>query len=122
MENYALAERWPVVASCRDAVIWLEIQVNLGLAPRTIEAYARGLTDYLTVCGKSGVDPLTAGRVEIARYVRDLTERPSRRGVNVVSLDSGVGLANATLQQRLVAVRLFYDHLVEEGKRETNPV
>jgi site-specific recombinase XerD len=122
VENYALAERWPVVASCRDAVIWLEIQVNLGLAPRTIEAYARGLTDYLTVCGKSGVDPLTAGRVEIARYVRDLTERPSRRGVNVVSLDSGVGLANATLQQRLVAVRLFYDHLVEEGKRETNPV
>jgi integrase len=42
--------------------------------------------------------------------------------VNVVALDSGVGLANATLQQRLVAVRLFYDHLVEEGKRETNPV
>ena len=57
-----------------------------------------------------------------ARYVRDLRERPSRRGVNVVALDSGVGLANATLQQRLVAVRLFYDHLVEEGKRETNPV
>ena len=31
-------------------------------------------------------------------------------------------MANATLQQRLVAVRLFYDYLVEEGKRETNPV
>ena len=28
------------------------------------------------------------------------------------------GLANATLQQRLVAVRLFYDHLIEEGKRD----
>jgi integrase/recombinase XerD len=54
--------------------------------------------------------------------VRDLAARPNRRGPNVVALDSGVGLANATLQQRLVAVRLFYDHLVEEGRRETNPV
>jgi integrase len=33
-----------------------------------------------------------------------------------------VGLANATMQQRLVAVRLFYDHLVEDGNRKTNPV
>jgi integrase len=37
-------------------------------------------------------------------------------------IDSGVGLANATLQQRLVVVRLFYDHLIEEGRRDTNPV
>jgi integrase len=37
-------------------------------------------------------------------------------------LDVGIGLANATLQQRLVALRLFYDYLVEEGQRETNPV
>jgi integrase/recombinase XerD len=40
----------------------------------------------------------------------------------VVALDSGAGLANATLQQRLVPVRLFYDFLVEEGVRESNPV
>lgn len=37
-------------------------------------------------------------------------------------MDSGVGLANSTLHQRLVAVRLFYDHLVEEGRRRNNPV
>jgi integrase len=67
-------------------------------------------------------DPLVAGRAEIAKYVRDLAVRPNRRGPNVVAIDSGVGLANATLQQRLVAVRLFYDHLIEEGRRETNPV
>src|SRR2546421_756119 len=51
-----------------------------------------------------------------------MTSRPSRRGSNVVSIDSGAGLANATLQQRLVPVRLFYDFLVEEGVRESNPV
>jgi integrase len=65
---------------------------------------------------------LRAGRAEIATYVRDLAVRPNRHGPNVVTIDSGVGLANATIQQRLVAVRLFYDHLIEEGCRESNPV
>ena len=55
-------------------------------------------------------------------FVRELTTRPSRRGANVVSIDSGAGLANATLQQRLVAVRLFYHFLIEEGLRVSNPV
>jgi len=54
--------------------------------------------------------------------VRDLAERKSRRGPNVVAIDSRAGLANATIQQRLVAVRLFFDYLVEEGRRELNPV
>lgn len=58
----------------------------------------------------------------MARYVRELLSRPNSRGANVVALGSGVGLANATLQQRLVAVRLFYDHLIEEGIRDRNPV
>lgn len=122
MENAAVATRWPAIASCSDALVWLEIQVDLGLSPRTVEAYARALTDYLTVCDRDGIEPLTADRSEIAHYVRDLRERPNRRGGEIVALDSGVGLANATLQQRLVAVRLFYDHLIEEGKREINPV
>src|SRR5262249_4335061 len=52
----------------------------------------------------------------------DLACRPGRGGPNVVAIDSGVGLANATMQLRLVAVRFFYDHLVEEGLREANPV
>ena len=65
---------------------------------------------------------MTATRAEVAAFVRELRTRPSRRGVNVVALDSGAGLANATLQQRLVPVRLFYDFVVEEGVRESNPV
>ncbi|MET7767900.1 hypothetical protein [Nocardia sp. NPDC005366] len=58
---------------------------------------------------------MTATRADVAVFVRELTVRPSRRGANVVALDSGAGLANATLQQRLVPVRLFFDFLVEEG-------
>jgi integrase/recombinase XerD len=33
--------------------------------------------------------------------VRELTSRPHHRGANVVAIDSGAGLANATIQQRL---------------------
>jgi site-specific recombinase XerD len=118
----AITARWPALAQCREASTWLQVQADLGLAPRTIEAYARGLADYLGVCAHEGIDPLSAGRAEVARYVRDLARRPHPRGARIVSLDSGVGLANATLQQRLVIVRLFYDYLMEERYRDTNPV
>src|SRR5690348_7175144 len=118
----ALVEKWPVLARHDRAMEWLQIWTDLGRAPRTMDAYARGLTEYLQVCEREGIDPLAATRAQVALFVRELTSRPSRRGTNVVALDSGSGLANATLQQRLVPVRLFYDFLVEEGVRESNPV
>ena len=65
---------------------------------------------------------LTAIRADVAGFVRELRTRPGRSGGNVVVLDSGAGLSNATLQQRLVPVRLFYDFLVEDGVRDSNPV
>ena len=54
--------------------------------------------------------------------MRDLRERPGRHGANVIALDSGAGLSNATLQLRVTVVRLFYDFLVEERVRDRNPV
>lgn len=117
-----LEEKWPVLGRHERAAGWLRLWTDLGRAPRTIDAYARGLAEYLQMCEREGVDPVTASRAHIAIYVRELAERPSRRGANVVSIDSGAGLANATIQQRLVPVRLFYDHLMEEGVRASNPV
>jgi len=57
------------------------------------------------------------------RCVRPGAGGPARpagreRGVNRLRR----GLANATLQQRLVAVQLFCELLMEEGVRESNPV
>jgi integrase/recombinase XerD len=37
-------------------------------------------------------------------------------------LDSGAGLANATMQLKLTAVRLYYDYLTEIDVRHDNPV
>lgn len=115
-------EKWPVLGRYERAAEWLGIWTSLGRAPRTIDAYARGLAEYLLVCERDGVDPLTANRSQVALFVRELATRPHRRGANVVALDSGAGLSNATLQQRLVPVRLFYDFLIEEGLRDSNPV
>ena len=114
--------RYPSVAQDSRAKSWLTIQRNLGLASNTIDAYGQALDDFLRFSVRGGIDPATANREHIASYVRDLLDRPSPRGANVRVIDSGAGLANATLQQRLTAVRLYYDYLVEEGVRDDNPV
>ncbi|UTP34888.1 hypothetical protein [Streptomyces rapamycinicus] len=98
-----LTEKWPVLGRHEQAATWLTIWTDLGRAPRTIDAYARGLAEYLLMCEREDVDPVIANRAHIAVYVRELTSRPHRRGANVVSIDSGAGLANATIQQRLLA-------------------
>ena len=41
VEKLDPALRWPVLTTCPEAVNWLEIQANVGLAPRTNEAYDR---------------------------------------------------------------------------------
>jgi integrase/recombinase XerD len=117
-----LEEKWPILGRHEHAARWLRMWTDLGRAPRTIDAYGVGLAEYLEVCERESVDLVEANREHIARYVRELSARPGRRGANVVSIDSGAGLSNATLQQRLVPVRLLYDFLIEEGLRESNPV
>jgi site-specific recombinase XerD len=106
------ADPSPLPACVRDlprAAEWLNLQVALRRAPNTVVAYGRGLDDYLSFCSRTGIDAERAGRAEITTYVRDLAERPPSRG------RSGARLANATLCQRLTILRLFYEHLVEEG-------
>lgn len=122
MLTVTVGEKWPVLARHARAAEWLQVWADLGRAPRTIDAYARGLAEFLLVCEREGIDPVAASRAQVAVFVRELRARPSRRGTNIVALDSGSGLSNATLQQRLVSVRLFYDFLIEEGVRDSNPV
>lgn len=120
----SLEERWPILAAVPPALAWLGMRADLGLADRTIDAYGWGLSEYLAFCAAAEVDPLLARREHVARFVRELTNRPARRarGNAVVSSSGCPHLSNATVQQRLTAVRLFYDHLVTEGLRDTNPV
>ena len=114
--------RYPQVESIDWASSWLTMQDNLGLASSTIDAYGRALQDYLSYCVKQNIEPKTAKRADMAGYVNDLMTKP-RPGHSVdEGVEPTVGLANATIQQRLSAVRLVYDYLIEEGERQTNPV
>jgi integrase/recombinase XerD len=84
-----LEEKWPILARHERAADWLRVWTDIGRAARTIDAYARGLAEFLEVCERKGVDPVAASRADVAVFVRTLTSRPSRHGVNVVSIDSG---------------------------------
>lgn len=115
-------ERYPQVAQWPSAQRWLTIQAHLGLAANTIDAYGRALEDYLGFCSCHAIAAESATTAHLSEYVHDLTTRPHPRGKNTRSLHSSAGLANATLHQRLTAVRLWYDYLLEEGMRQNNPV
>lgn len=54
----------PVDSGIRTAT-WLQAWEDLGRAPRTLDAYARGLAEYLALFEREGVDPLAAGRAHV---------------------------------------------------------
>jgi site-specific recombinase XerD len=92
------------------------------LAKNTIDSYSRSLEDFLRFAGRLGVSPESATAEHMAEYVRDLCTRENPTQPKTVYIDSRAGLSNATVHLRLTVVRLFYDFLVEEGVRRTNPV
>jgi hypothetical protein len=60
-------------------------------------------------CAAASTDPLTACHDHVARYVRELTQRFPRHASTETASSSlaKLRLANATVQQRLTAVRLY---------------
>jgi site-specific recombinase XerD len=114
--------RYAHLHDCERARVWLRIQQNLGLAANTLHAYGRALNDFLEFLARDGAQAETASKENVAAWVRDLLRRPNTRSRKLVVIDSGAGLANATLQQRITAVRLFFDYLIEEEVRSSNPV
>src|SRR5579859_3145738 len=108
---------FPLVAAYEHAHRWLQLTGHLGRAHNTLDAYGRAVDDHLRFCRAVGADPLTSRPDVIAAWIGDLHERPNSRAVNMLHLDSRVGLSNATIQQRIIAVRSFYEYLVEDGLR-----
>src|SRR5260370_35219091 len=115
-------ELYPLVAEVELARAWLQMQANLQLAPKTIDAYGRCLGDFLAFCTGEQLVPEAITREQVALYVQDLAHRPHPKGERIISLDSGVGLSNATMQQRITGLRLFCDFLIEKNLRKDNPV
>jgi integrase/recombinase XerD len=114
-------ERYPRVAENAHSRAWLTWQCTRGLAANTLEAYGRGLERHLRFLAARGLTIESATRLDVAAYVRDQFS-PQPAANNSQRPHTHDPLANATLQQRVTVIRLFYDYLVEEGARERNPV
>lgn len=115
-------ERYPLAAQVPLIQAWLGYKANLGLASNTIDAYGRAVEDYVRFSNYRTVDWLTATREHIGHYVQNLSERPNPKAKLKYPFHNGAGLANATLQQRVTAIRLLYDFVMEEAWRADNPV
>lgn len=122
MDSLVEWHRFPLIAALELPRAWLNFQANRGLAANTVRAYGQALNDYLDFCRQKNISVEVATREHIALYIRNLQERTIPPNVKTPSHQSQTGLSNATMKQRLTAVRLFYDFLVEDGHRDTNPV
>jgi integrase/recombinase XerD len=108
---------YPLVAAEPQARSWLTLLGNLGRSPATIDAYGRGLDQYMRFCRDLGVAAPNATLEHVSLFVRHLNGEPSSTCAH-----ARARVSNATLQQRLTSVRLWYDHLVYQGLRDRNPV
>jgi site-specific recombinase XerD len=116
-------EFYPEVAAQPEARQWLQVWRQLQRAPNTIDAYGRGLNDYLAFLKRAGHDPLQATLEHVSLWINDMEHRPPPGGTHNLRRDSRTGLARATIHQRLTAVRLFYDFLKDTLRlRDDNPV
>ncbi|MER5805225.1 MULTISPECIES: hypothetical protein [Streptomyces] len=109
--------KFPTLAEHQLARRWLQFMANIGRASNTIDAYGRAVEDHLRFCAVEGTDPVLAGADTVAAWIGDMLDRPRQRSAKA-PLHPETGLANATVQQRLVAVWSFYEYLVEDGLRE----
>jgi site-specific recombinase XerD len=80
------------------------------------------MEDFLSFSGRACFEPDSATKEHIALWIKDLSERPHPRPTGEVVIGERAGLSNSTIHQRVTAVRLYQDYLVEEGLRERNPV
>jgi integrase/recombinase XerD len=104
----------------KEIEAWIKLQRDLGKAPNTVTAYARGIMDFMQFCQSENIDLISVRKDSIAAYLNDLRARPP--GAVRAGRSASHPLANSSLRHRLTVVRLFYDHLIEEGLRPSNPV
>jgi len=59
--------RYPVLAENPHGKQWIKSEALLGLAPNIIDAYARGVNDFLEFCQRADVNLLTASTGQRSR-------------------------------------------------------
>ncbi|MBB5808896.1 hypothetical protein F4560_008664 [Saccharothrix ecbatanensis] len=101
-------ERYPLVEQHPEARRWLQFTANIGRAWNTVDAYGRAVGDHLAFCLTIGTTPEAARPDVVAAWIGDMHQRPNPNG--------GVGLANSTIQVRIVGVRSLLQDSITGGK------
>jgi site-specific recombinase XerD len=102
-------DRCPVAAAHPLCNSWLTFQSHRGLARNTLDAYSHGIESFLRFLSDQHLSVPAVARLDVGAYLASLQKQ-------------NVCLSNATVQQRLTVLRLFYSYLVEEGVCQKNPV
>lgn len=69
----SLRHKFPHCVRHPKAYAWLQLQNVFGLAPNTIEAYARALEEFFTFCASFNIDPSCAERGHVVGFIRELS-------------------------------------------------
>lgn len=116
---------YPGVAQHPAMRAFIEALVKRQKAPKTIDAYARNLEDLLRTWPDAPPERVVeADAADIDGYIERLYARgPAWSGGSAASATDR-HLADATIQQRLVTARLFFDFCLQRQLRQnpTNPV
>lgn len=104
--------RWKFFPHAADHSLcraWLQFQSQRGLSRNTLDAYCRGLEIFLRFLSELQLSVAAVTRADIGAYLAAIQS-------------NAVPISNATVQQRITVLRLFYGYLVEEGVCARNPV
>ena len=102
-------ERVPLAAAQPLCRAWLTFQSQRGLSHNTPEAYSRGLESFLRFLADQHLPIPVVTRAHVGAYLATMQAGRS-------------AISNATVQQRITVLRLFYSNLVDDGLCSTNPV
>lgn len=113
---------YPLVANHPAARAFVESLAKRQHAAKTIDAYARNLEDFpRTWPGASPERVLEADAADLDDYLAQLYTRFRARASRTNNLPHDTRLSDATVQRRLVTLRLFYDFCLQRGLRQ-NPI
>jgi integrase/recombinase XerD len=117
-------EHYPRVAVHHAARAFIESLVKRQKAPKTIDAYARNLEDLLCTWPGAPERLVEATAADIDTYLESLATRARVQPAQGDGSAPDRHLSNATIQQRLVTTRLFFDFCLQRHLRQDpiNPV
>ena len=91
-------------------------------AAATRQAYAYDLLNFLRFLDKAGLGLVEVDPTDLFDYLEWQGQRPSTVGRRVVRLDEARGVASATMNRRIAAVRGLFDYAVLAEVVVRNPV